>query len=423
MNDNLPIIASLLEHADFDKIKKICEREIKRTEDSGVYPSNFGSVLLANDLRKCEKSALKTQMTLFLAGLAGWMNRKQQDVIDYLHAENEILKEQFEKKGGKLDLSNTQRRKLAKKGKKLGRKGLFQYASIVTPDTLLRWHRKFVALKYTAKRRIKTDRQQEMEVVKELCLKFADENPSWGYGRIQGALANLGYEVCDTTVGNILRAAGIPPAEDRMKKSTWKQFVRSHMATMCVADFLTTEVWTMRGLVRYHTLFVMNLAKRKVQIAQISCQMNGQVMAQVARNLTDSEDGFLDGMKYFVCDRDTLFTNEFCQTLEASGVKVIKTRVATPEQNGYAERFVKSLKEECLDRMIFFGECSLRKAINEYVEHYHHERNHQGLDNLIPFPYAGKTKGRSGSVVKFERLGGLLNYYHREKGEEERLAG
>ena len=202
-----------------------------------------------------------------------------------------------------------------------------------------------------------------------------------------------------------------------------KQFVRSHVATMCVADFLTTEVWTMRGLVRYHTLFVMNLAKRKVEIAQISCQMNGQVMAQVARNLTDSEDGFLDGMEYFVCDRDTLFTNEFCETLEASGVKVIKTRVATPEQNGYAERFVKSLKEECLVRMIFFGERSLRKAVNEYVKHYHHERNHQGLDNLIPFPYAGKTKGRSGPVVKFERLGGLLNYYHRENGEEERLAG
>jgi len=100
-----------------------------------------------------------------------------------------------------------------------------------------------------------------------------------------------------------------------------KQFVRSHMATMCVADFLTTEVWTMRGLVRYHTLFVMNLAKRQVEIAQISCQMNGQVMAQVGRNLTDSEDGFLDGMEYFVCDRDTLFTNEFCRTLETSGVK------------------------------------------------------------------------------------------------------
>ena len=115
-----------------------------------------------------------------------------------------------------------------------------------------------------------------MEVIKELCVKFAEENASWGYERIQGALANLGYEVSESTVGNILRAAGVAPSTERMKKSTWKQFVRSHMATMCVADFLTTEVWTMKGLVRYHTFFVMNLAKRQVEIAQISCQMNGE---------------------------------------------------------------------------------------------------------------------------------------------------
>lgn len=347
------------------------------------------------------------------------MNRKQQDLIDYLQAENEILKEQLETKGVKLKLSNTQRRKLAKKGKKLGRKGLMQYANIVSPDTILYWHRKLVALKYTAKRKIKTDRQKEMEVIKELCVKFAEENPSWGYGRIQGALFNLGYEVCEATVGNILREAGVPPSKERMKKSTWKQFVRSHMATVCVADFLTPEVWTLRGLVRYHTFFVMNLAKRQVEIAQISCQMNGEVMAQVARNLTDFEDGFLDGMKYFVCDRDPLFTKEFKKTLKDSGVSVIQTRVGTPEQNGYAERFVKSIKEECLGRMIFLGEKSLRRAVENYVLHYHHERNHQGLDNMIPFPYAPIYKGRRGSVVKFERLGGLLNYYHRENGKEE----
>lgn len=264
------------------------------------------------------------------------MNRKQQDVIDYLHTENEILKEQLEKKGMKLKLSNIQRRKLAKKGKKLGRKGLIQYASIVTPDTILYWHRKLVALKYTAKRKIKTDRQKEMEIIKELCIKFADENPSWGYGRIQGALFNLGYEVCEATVGNILREAGVPPSEERMKKSTWKQFVRSHMATMCVADFLTTEVWTLRGLVRYQILFVMNLAKRKVEIAHIGCQVNGEVMSQVARNLTDFEDGFVTDMEYFVCDHDVLFTKDFCQALESSGVRVIRTRVANPVQNSYA---------------------------------------------------------------------------------------
>lgn len=328
-------------------------------------------------------------------------------------------KEQLERKGVKLDLSNTQRRKLAKRGKKLGRKGLIQYASIVTPDTILYWHRKLVTLKYTAKRKIKTDRQKEMEVIKELCIKFAEENATWGYERIQGALENLGYTISESTVGNILRDAGIPPSEERMKQSTWKQFVRSHMATMCVADFLTTEVWTLGGLVRYHTLFVMNLAKRQVQIAQISCQMNGQVMAQVARNLTDANEGFLTGMEYFVCDNDPLFTNEFEETLNSSGIDLIRTRVATPEQNGYAERFVKSLKSECLDRMIFFGEKSLRKAVDNYVLHYHHERNHQGLDNQIPFPYAPRNKGQSGSVVKFERLGGLLNFYYRENGKEE----
>lgn len=221
---------------------------------------------------------LKTQFTIFLASLVGWMNRKQQDLIDYLHAENVLLKQQLEKKGVKLDLDNTQRRKLAKAGQKLGRKRLMEYATIVTPDTILRWHRKLVALKYTAKRRIKTDRQKEMELVREFCVKFAEENPTWGYGRIQGALSNLGYKVCEATVGNILRAAGIEPAPERMKKSTWKQFVGSHMATMGVADFLTTEVWTLRGLVRYHTLFVMNLAKRQVHIAQEKrCQANNNI--------------------------------------------------------------------------------------------------------------------------------------------------
>lgn len=137
-------------------------------------------------------------------------------MINYLHAENEILKEQLDRKGIKLALSNTERRKLAKCGKKLGRKGLIQYASIVTPDRILYWHRKLVALKYTAKRKIKTDRQKEMEAIRELCIKFAEENASWGYGRIQGALSNLGYEVSETTVGNILRNAGIPPSEERM---------------------------------------------------------------------------------------------------------------------------------------------------------------------------------------------------------------
>jgi hypothetical protein len=155
------------------------------------------------------------------------------------------------------------------------------------------------------------------------------------------------------------------------------------MSTITVADFFIAEVWTLRGLVRFQVLFVMDLARRQVEIAQIGCDLNGKVMEQVARNLTAC-DGFLKGKRFFICDHDSLFTKSFRETLEDSGVRVIQTRVGCPQQNGYAERFVKSIKRECLDHLILFGEHSLRKAVEEYVKHYHHERNHQGLENLIP---------------------------------------
>ncbi len=346
--------------------------------------------------------------------IAGWMNRRQQEVIEYLLEENRVLKDQFDKTGKKLRLDDTQRRALAKKGKRLGWNLLKQYANLVTPETLLAWHRKLIALKYTAKRMINTERQKRMEIIRELCVKFSEENPGWGYGRIQGVLKNLGYKISNTTVGNILRAKGVAPSPDRTNRSNWKRFIRSHMDVTAVADFLTVEVWTLRGLVRYQVFFVMTLGKRQVEIAHIGCQVDGEVMKQVARNLTDCVDGYLKGMRFLVCDRDSLYTRAFKEVLKSAGVRVIQTRVGCPEQNGYAERFVKSIKRECLDHLIFFGEQSLRKAVEEYVKHYHHERNHQGLDNLIPFPYAASQAGSEGLIVKSDRLGGLLNYYHRQ---------
>jgi len=354
------------------------------------------------------------------------MNRKQQEVIEYLLEENRVLKQQFDATGKKLRLNDMQRRSLAKKGKKLGWTALQEYATLVTPTTILAWHRKLVAAKYTGRRTVNAERQKEMAIIRDLCVKFAEENPDWGYARIQGALANLGHEVSDTTVGNILRAKGIVPAPERGKQSNWKRFVRSHLDVMAVADFLTVEVWTLRGLVRFHLFFVMTLGKRQVHIAHIGCQTDGTVMEQVARNLTDCDDGFLKGMEYFICDHDPLFTRRFRDTLESSKVEVIQTRVGCPQQNGYAERFVKSIQTECLDHLIFLGEKSLRKAVKSYLEHYHHERNHQGLDNLIPFPSSPSRPDKQRTIRKSERLGGLLNYYHREfdpeNGKEEALA-
>ncbi|MDQ8196191.1 hypothetical protein QEH59_17285 [Coraliomargarita sp. SDUM461004] len=151
------------------------------------------------------------------------MNRKQQKVIEYLLEENQILKQQFESTGKKLRLDNHQRRNLAKRGKAMGWAQLQKYATLVRPETILGWHRKLIALKYTGKRVVKTDRQERMEVVRELCVKFAEENLGWGYGRIQGALSNLGYKVSMTTVGNILRAKGIIPSPERGKQSNWTE--------------------------------------------------------------------------------------------------------------------------------------------------------------------------------------------------------
>jgi hypothetical protein len=303
---------------------------------------------------------------------------------------------------------------------------LIEYASIATPQTIYAWHRKLVALKYTAKRKINTERQKRMAVIRELCVKFASENLTWGYGRIQGALANVGYDISTTSVGNILRKKGIIPAPERTRRGNWKRFIRSHMSVITVADFFTVEVWTLHGLVRYQVFFVMDLAKRTVKIAHIGCEINGQVMDQVARNLTDIEDGFLRGKRFFICDNDSLYTQQFETILNSAGIELINTMPYVPEQNGYAERFVRSIKKECLDNLIFLGARSLRRAVNEYVEHYHHERNHQGLNNMIPMPYGAQSKDEKQPIAKSERLGGLLNYYYREyeteNGKEEARA-
>ena len=296
---------------------------------------------------------MNTQAQIFLTILAGWMNRKQQMVIEYLLEENRILKEQFDKTGKKLKLTNQQRRELARKGRILGLQQLMEYASIATPQTIYAWHRRLVALKYTAKRKINTEKQNRMAVIRELCVKYATENLTWGYGRIQGALANVGYDISTTSVGNILREKGIIPAPERTRRGNWKRFIRSHISVISVADFFTVEVWTLRGLVRYQVFFVMDLAKRTVKIAHIGCQVDGQVMAQVARNLTDYEDGFLRGKRFFICDNDPLYTQQFERILNSAGIEISRTMPYVPEQNGYAERFVRSIKKECLDHLIW----------------------------------------------------------------------
>ena len=233
-----------------------------------------------------------------------------------------------------------------------------------------------------------------------------------GYTRIVGALLNLGHNLARDTVANILKRNGIEPAPERSRKTTWKEFLAQHWEMIVAADFFTIEVWTAKGLQRFLVLFFIELSSRRVEIGGISAAANGLWMSQIARNLTDSVEGLLTGKRYLIHDRDPLFTDEFLRTLKDAGVESVKLPPRSPNLNAHAERFVRSIKESCLERLILFGESSLRTAVQNFVTHYHRERNHQGLGNRLIFRDAAAA-GTAGVVQRRERLGGMLNYYYR----------
>jgi transposase InsO family protein len=331
-------------------------------------------------------------------------------VIDYLRTENAVLKEAHGRR--RIRLTDDQRRRLAAKGKPLGRRLLGEMASIVTPDTILRWHRELIRRKWDySERRKRVGRPPVRPEVAQLAVEMARDNPSWGYDRIQGALANLGFKVSDATVGSILRANGLEPAPRRKRRSSWRTFLRAHWDVLAAIDFTTVEVWTRGGLTTYYLLFVVELSSRKVYFAGCTPNPDGAWMKQVARNATDCVDGFLLGSRYLLMDRDGKFTAAFRETLAGAGVEAVLLPPRSPNLNAYIERFMRSLKEECLDRMIVFGEASLRRATSEFIEHYHRERNHQGVGNRLLEP---DLLSASGEIGCRERLGGRLRYYCRD---------
>jgi len=240
----------------------------------------------------------------------------------------------------------------------------------------LAWHRKLIARKYDGSQPRGPGRPRTPIEIQQLVVRMATENRDWGYRRIQGALANLGHEVARGTIANILKEHGLEPAPERNRKTTWKEFLARHREVIVAADFFTIEAWTHKGLTRFLVLFLIDLSSRRVEIAGAARQSKGLWMSQVARNLSDATDGFLVGKRYLIHDRDPLYTAEFLETLETGGVKSVKLPPRASDLNAHAERFVRTIKECCLERMILFGEGSLRKAIFDFVLHYHHERNH-----------------------------------------------
>jgi hypothetical protein len=261
-------------------------------------------------------------------------------------------------------------------------------ANTAKPDTILGWYRRLIARKFDgSKARRYPGRPRIAPELEDLVVRMAKENTDWGYDRIVGALANLGHTLSDETVGNILRRNGIPPAPERKRSATWKNFIRAHMAVLAGTDFFTVEVLTLRGLVTYYVLFFTHLESRKVEVAGYTPHPNERWMKQIARNVTMDEWGFLGNFRYLIHDRDTKFTDSFRAIVKSGHVDPLKLP----------------------------ARATLRRALREYLTHFHQERNHRGKGNVLLFPTVTKAVNDvDGSVGCKERLGGLLKYYHRE---------
>ena len=242
---------------------------------------------------------------------------------------------------------------------------------------------------------------------------MARENSGWGYDRIVGALANLGHRLSDQTVKNILRRHGIAPAPKRSQVTSWKDFLAAHMNVLAGCDFFTVEVLSWRGLVTYYVLFFLHLESRRVHIAGITRHPDQQWMEQIGRSATQESWGYLRPCRYLLHDRDTKFCASFRSALASGGVKTIPLPAKSPNLNAFAERWVRSVNQECLSKVILFGEEPLARVLTEYSRHYHAERNHQGKGNKLLFPDASDGRNRPGNIECRHRLGGLLKYCRR----------
>jgi hypothetical protein len=268
-------------------------------------------------------------LRLLLVTLAGWINQEQRDVIDYLQEENRVLREQLEPR--RLRFTNDQRRRLAAKAKTLGRRALTEIRSIVTPDTLLAWHRALIARKYEGRLRPGPGRPRATAEIREWVVRMATENRSWGYTRIQGALANLNHHVSRGTIANILRQRGIEPAPERQKRTTWQEFLRTHRSVLAAADFFSVEVWTAGGLTRFAVLFVIDLATRRVEIAGILPEPDSAWVIRCGRQITDPVDGCLRGKRFLLHNRDPRFSDAFGDTFAAAGVETVRLPPRSPK--------------------------------------------------------------------------------------------
>jgi putative transposase len=283
----------------------------------------------------------------------------------------------------------------------------------VTPATLLRWHRELVARRWTYPGR-RPGRPATAAEVHALVVRLARENPAWGYRRIQGELVGLGVKLGASTVWAILKEAGIEPAPKRLETS-WAEFLRQQAASILECDFLTVDTLFLK---RFYVLFFIELATRRVHLAGVTTNPDGRWVAQQARNLLMTLDDEDVRPRFLVRDRDSKFTREFDEVFRSEGIRLIKAPVRAPKARSHAERWVGTVRRECLDRLLILGRRHLEHVLATYVLHYNEHRPHRALAQRPPLAPSLPVEKRGASEVlvldrlrRRDRLGGLIHEY------------
>jgi putative transposase len=281
----------------------------------------------------------------------------------------------------------------------------------VRPDTLLGWHRQLVRRRWTYAGR-RPGRPAVSKKIRELVLRLARENPRWGYQRIVGELAGVGVGVSATTVAKILRQAGVSPAGARTQLS-WREFVRAHAESIIACDFFTVDtLW----LGRLYVLFFLELSSRRVHFAGCTANPDGRWIAQQARQLAWSVSERATPAKFLIHDRDSKFSRAFDDVFRSEGVEVIRTPCRAPQANAFAERFVGTVRRDCLDWLLITSRKQLERVLRVYADHYNTHRPHRalGLTPPIPEPRVRLVRANPpGQLYRRDRLGGLIHEYLR----------
>ncbi|MGH3085460.1 MAG: integrase core domain-containing protein [Gaiellaceae bacterium] len=280
---------------------------------------------------------------------------------------------------------------------------------LVTPTTLLRWHRRLVARRWTYPARV--GRPSIGSETRQLVLRLARENPRWGYQRIAGELNGLGISVSATTVRKILRQSGVGPAGGRSGLS-WRAFLRAQATSMLAVDFFTVETISLQ---RLYVLFFIELGSRRVHVAGCTANPTGAWVTQQARQFAWTLQERPGSFRFLIRDRDSKFTRDFDALFASEGIEVIKTPVRAPKANAIAERFVRTARAECLDWLLILNRRHLERVLRIFVDHYNTHRPHRSLNLAPPEPSEQRVRAVSQPIAAVERrarLGGLIHEYN-----------